>query len=317
MRPCASCTVATPSAASASTIARSVRGVLRTTTGTVLLRAIARPVRRATRGPARAGGYRTSSSGSQGRRRAEDECERHQQGARPARARSRAEQPRADPDRAQRAHRLPLPTVHRLSGELVAWGALEREPRGPFRIGLRLWEVAALAPRSLGLRERAMPFLEDLFEVTRQNVQLAVLDGHEAVYVERLSARGAVGVVDPGRWPAAACTRPAVGQVLLAHAPVELQEAVLAGPLRALTAGRRRPGPSCAACWPRCGGPGVAVCEGQVELKSLSIAAPGELRRRRCDRRPVGGRAGRERCNGVRARCPRGRARDLPGAEPD
>lgn len=90
---------------------------------------------------------------------------------------------------------MPLPTVHRLTAELVSWCALEREPRRPYRIGLRSWEVASLAPRSLGLRGRAMPFLEDVFEVTRQNVQLAVLDGFEAVYVERLSARGAVGVV--------------------------------------------------------------------------------------------------------------------------
>lgn len=168
--------------------------------------------------------------------------------------------------------RLPLPTVHRLTAELLAWGALEREPRGPFRIGLRLWEVAALAPRSLGLRERAMPFLEDVFEVTRQNVQLAVLDGHEAVYVERLSARGAVGVVTRvgGRLPLHAT---GVGQVLLAHAPVELQEAVLRGPLRALTnrtvvdpdrlrrvlADVRRTG--------------VAICEGHVELRSTTVAA--------------------------------------------
>ena len=48
---------------------------------------------------------------------------------------------------------------------------------GPFRSGCGCGRSPRLAPRSLGLREQAMPFLEDLFEVTRQNVQLAVLDG--------------------------------------------------------------------------------------------------------------------------------------------
>jgi DNA-binding IclR family transcriptional regulator len=167
---------------------------------------------------------------------------------------------------------LPRPTVHRLASELVAWGALERDGRGPYRIGLRLWEVGALAPRGLGIREAAMPFLEDLFEVTRQNVQLAVLDGREAVYVERLSARGAVGVLTRvgGRLPLHAT---AVGQVLLAHADRDLQEAVLAGPLPALTART--------VVEPGRGGrgvadvrrTGVAICDGQVELKSLSVAA--------------------------------------------
>lgn len=168
---------------------------------------------------------------------------------------------------------LARPTVHRLAAELVAWGALEREARGPYRIGLRLWEVAALAPRSLGLRDQAMPFLEDLFEATRQNVQLAVLDGWEAVYVERLSARGAVGVVTRvgGRLPLHAT---AVGQVLLAHAPGELQEAVLAQPLQPLTAKTVVDPQTLRRVLADVRRTGVAVCDGQVELKSLSIAAP-------------------------------------------
>ncbi|HEV2778137.1 MAG TPA: helix-turn-helix domain-containing protein, partial [Actinophytocola sp.] len=47
---------------------------------------------------------------------------------------------------------VPLTTTHRIVGELHAWGALERDPAGEYRIGLRLWEVAALAPRSVGLQ---------------------------------------------------------------------------------------------------------------------------------------------------------------------
>ncbi|MBC8093140.1 MAG: helix-turn-helix domain-containing protein, partial [Pseudonocardia sp.] len=41
---------------------------------------------------------------------------------------------------------LPLSTAHRLVGELLAWGALERSADGRHRIGLRLWEVGSLAP---------------------------------------------------------------------------------------------------------------------------------------------------------------------------
>jgi DNA-binding IclR family transcriptional regulator len=168
---------------------------------------------------------------------------------------------------------MPMSTVHRLTGELVAWGALERAKRGPFRIGLRLWEVAALAPRSLGLRERAMPFLEDLVDATRQNVQLAVLDGYEAVYVERLSARGAVGVVSRvgGRLPLHAT---GVGQVLLAHAPPEVQEQVLSMPLPALTARTIVEPRALRRVLADVRRSGVAVCDGQVELRSLSVAAP-------------------------------------------
>ena len=57
---------------------------------------------------------------------------------------------------------LPLTTTHRLVRELLQGGALERDDDGRYRIGLWLWEIAALAPRGLGLREFAMPFLEDV-----------------------------------------------------------------------------------------------------------------------------------------------------------
>src|SRR5690606_5063861 len=98
---------------------------------------------------------------------------------------------------------LPLTTAHRLVGELADWGALEREPDGGYRIGLRLWEVATLAPRGIGVREAALPFLEDLYEATHENVHLAVLDGTEALYLERISGRGAVPVISRvgGRLP--------------------------------------------------------------------------------------------------------------------
>src|SRR5881628_2986134 len=63
---------------------------------------------------------------------------------------------------------LPLTTAHRLVGALTAWGALERDESGGYHIGLRLWELGALAPRGLALREAAMPFLEDLYESTHE-----------------------------------------------------------------------------------------------------------------------------------------------------
>jgi DNA-binding IclR family transcriptional regulator len=168
---------------------------------------------------------------------------------------------------------LPPATAHRLVGELAAWGALERTSGGRYRIGLRLWEVGALAPRGLGLRELALPFLEDLYEATHQNVQLAVLDGLDVVYLERLWGKGAVHVLTRVglRFPAHAT---GVGLVLLAYAAPEVQEAAIAGTLRRFTdrtitdGGRLR---RVLAEVRRCG---VAVSDGQVEVFALSVAAP-------------------------------------------
>ncbi|MEJ3654497.1 IclR family transcriptional regulator [Actinomycetes bacterium KLBMP 9759] len=168
---------------------------------------------------------------------------------------------------------LPLTTAHRIVGELTAWGALERADTGGYRIGLRLWEVGALAPRGLGLRESAMPFLEDLYEVTKQNVQLAVLDGTEVVYVERISGRGAVNVITRvgGRLPLHAT---GVGLVLLAHADPELQERVLTGPLRRYTSKTMCKPDEVRRALADVRRTGVAVSDGQIELIALSVAAP-------------------------------------------
>ncbi|WP_330327625.1 IclR family transcriptional regulator [Streptomyces pseudovenezuelae] len=124
----------------------------------------------------------------------------------------------------------PPSTTLRLARRLLHLGALERDADGRFVVGLRLWEVASLAPRAHGLRTVALPFMEDLYEATHQHVLFAVQDGMEALLVERLSAREAIDVLYRvgGRLPLHST---GVGLVLLAHAAPDFQEAYLAQPL--------------------------------------------------------------------------------------
>jgi DNA-binding IclR family transcriptional regulator len=172
-----------------------------------------------------------------------------------------------------RRTRLPLSTTHRIVGELARRGALERQEDGRYRIGLWLWEVASLSPRGTGLRENAMPFLEDLYEATHENVQLAVLDAPDVVYVERISGRGAVNVVSRvgGRLAAHAT---GVGLVLLANAPVEVQEDVLSRPLRSYTPKTISSPHELRRVLADVRRDGFVVSDRQVELVSLSVAAP-------------------------------------------
>jgi hypothetical protein len=120
-----------------------------------------------------------------------------------------------------RAH-IPKSSALRIARQLVDCGALERRDDAEFVIGLRLLEIASLAPRGHGLRQTALPFMEDLHVATGQHVLLAVRDGTEAVLVERLSTRGAgkvlyrVGGRMPLRsrnrcWPATSPSFPKTG----------------------------------------------------------------------------------------------------------
>lgn len=129
---------------------------------------------------------------------------------------------------------LHVATASRLIGALVEQGLLARRPDGRVAVGVRLWELALRASPTLGLREAAMPFLEDVHAVVGHHVQLGVLDGAEVLFVERLSAPGAVINYTriAGRLPLHASSS---GVVLLAHGPRELQEQALTQPLERFT----------------------------------------------------------------------------------
>lgn len=167
---------------------------------------------------------------------------------------------------------LSLTTTHRLVGELAAWEALERRGDGRYVVGRRIWELGLLAPVQHELRSVARPFLQDLYDATRENAHLAVLDGTEALYVEHLSGRASVPLLSTAgtRLPLHAT---AVGKVLLAHAAPELQEVVLArlpaitphtvvdpGRLRRELAEVRRRG--------------YATTAEEMSLRTFSVAAP-------------------------------------------
>jgi DNA-binding IclR family transcriptional regulator len=168
---------------------------------------------------------------------------------------------------------LSLTTAHRLVAALAEWGALERDTDGLYHVGLRLWEVAALAPRGLALRQIALPYLEDLYEATHENVQLAVRDGVEVVYIEWIAGRSSVGVrIQVGaRWPLHAT---GVGLALLAHAQPAVQDAYCAGPLAAYTAYTITDPAHLRRALAEVRRTGVAVSSRQVTEDALSVAAP-------------------------------------------
>jgi DNA-binding IclR family transcriptional regulator len=125
---------------------------------------------------------------------------------------------------------VPLTTTHRIVGELQSWGALERDAEGGYQIGLRLWELGAVTPRSVGVQRAALPFMQDLFETTHRGVHLAIREKDEVVIVERfLSPVTATDRVQVGNRYTLIGT--GIGQVLLAYAPSEVREEFLAGPL--------------------------------------------------------------------------------------
>ena len=148
---------------------------------------------------------------------------------------------------------LHVATASRLIEELVGVGWLERVGRR-VGIGVRLWEVASRASPAVGLREAAMPFMEDVHSVVAQHTQLAVREGTSVLFLERLSTPGAAINYTriAGRLPLHASSS---GLVLLAHAPTAYRNAVLDAPMEVFTDQTiHTPAGNCALHWRRCAG---------------------------------------------------------------
>jgi DNA-binding IclR family transcriptional regulator len=172
---------------------------------------------------------------------------------------------------------LPLTTTHRLVGQLAGHGLLETAPGGMVRPGLRLWELVNRAAPALALRQAAMPFMEDIQQVLIQTVTLAVLDGWEALFVERLSRRGSVAnrAQVAGRMPIHISS---AGLALMAHQDKALQHEYLGqfhDPYGKLTADDVR------ALLADTSHQGFAQLKGVVDPDTWGIAVPVLTRRQR------------------------------------
>lgn len=138
------------------------------------------------------------------------------------------QRPRRNLAEIARAAEMPAATVHRLLGQLVEFGAVERSRDGRYSIGLKLWEIGVLSPRASQLRTTALPCLEYLFEATHGTVSLVIPDRDEALFVEVIPGKRAENVPHHvGQRVPLLGTAPS--RVLLAFAPPATVERVLVG----------------------------------------------------------------------------------------
>lgn len=119
-------------------------------------------------------------------------------------------------------------TAFRLLNTLVMLGYVERAARGRnFRLSLKVLDLGFNAIARMEMRERVRPVLRSLVGEVNEAASVAVLDGAEAVYIERVQAgmvRLGVDVRVGSRIPAY-CS--AVGLAILACLPKSEQIRIL------------------------------------------------------------------------------------------
>lgn len=116
-------------------------------------------------------------------------------------------------------------TVHRLLSTLQAYGFAEKDPDTErYKLGAKIIYLGLEALNSLDFRKVTIPYMRELVDISRETVQLAVLDGGEILIVERDHSPEAI-TVNLGLRGQVHCT--AEGKVLLAHCPRENAVSIL------------------------------------------------------------------------------------------
>ncbi len=124
---------------------------------------------------------------------------------------------------------IPKSTAHRLALDLIAWGALERGANG-VSLGVRLFELGSLVPSSSTLRDLALPFAHNLNEVTKLTSNIAIREGNEVLYIEKITTR-TLKVPHSRVGGRARMHATALGKAILAFSDAEFVDAVLSVPL--------------------------------------------------------------------------------------
>lgn len=130
---------------------------------------------------------------------------------------------------------LPKSTVFRLLNSLQLAGYIVHSGTD-YLLNLRLFELGSLVEvcRPEGLRAIAAPFLADLYRDTAHTAHLAVLDGTDVLYIEKVHGRGGRSLPTSvgGRMPAS-CT--ALGKAMLPFGYAETAERIARAGLVRLT----------------------------------------------------------------------------------
>lgn len=121
-------------------------------------------------------------------------------------------------------------TVYRIITTLRLRGYIEQTATEKYRLNLKVFELGNKVVNRLGIRKIAYPYLEKLALISKETVNLAVLEGANVYYIDRIESREPLRIqLDIGKRFPAYCT--GLGRVLLAyHEPSEVAQ--LLGELR-------------------------------------------------------------------------------------
>ncbi|HON72542.1 MAG TPA: IclR family transcriptional regulator [bacterium] len=112
---------------------------------------------------------------------------------------------------------IPKPSLARILNLLESHNFIRNSSDGRYRLGFRLLSLGYSVYTNLDLIREARPFLTELVDLTGETVELAILDGGEILYIDKIESPEPIRLVARigSRYKTLHCT--AVGKVFLAY----------------------------------------------------------------------------------------------------
>ena len=175
-------------------------------------------------------------------------------------------------------------TAFRLVATLEAHDLVEQNSeRGRYRLGIGVVRLAGAAALRLDLVQEARPVCTELAAAVGETVNVVVLSGRDAFYVDQVSGPSALQLHYwvGRRIPLHATSN---GKVLLAHAPDDLRRDILGHPIERLTSHTLTDPAALAAELDAVLRDGYALAVDELEMGLTAVAAPITGSPRRGDR---------------------------------
>lgn len=164
------------------------------------------------------------------------------------------------------------PTVHRLIGSLKSHGLVSQDDHG-YHLGGQVLALAAQAYSTMDERRLAKPVMQEFSKLTGQTVHLAILEGLEVVYIDKIESRQSIVLSSGIGWRGDIhCT--ALGKAMLAYSPPSLVQAVMDAPMTAKTEHTLSKPESLAAALQEVRVRGYAIDDRENEPEVRCVAAP-------------------------------------------
>jgi DNA-binding IclR family transcriptional regulator len=165
-------------------------------------------------------------------------------------------------------------TIHRLLTTLESEGFIRQTQDSRYALSWKLFELGAAVPAWQGIRQLVLNVLNPLVTTTGETAHLAVLDGEEVLYLEKVESRHRLRMPSAvGRRVPAYCT--ALGKAMLADLDGQARERILArAPFPALTRHTRTTAAALRSELTRVRTQGYALDEEELEDGLMCVAAP-------------------------------------------